>query len=156
MSAPRTKTDDARERSLGYFAAGFNCAEAVLIGVTEAMSVQCAVAPSIATGFGAGMARNGETCGAVVGGVMAIGVLRGRRHPGDEVAKTATYSAVSDLIRGFGKEHGTLYCRELTGCDMQTEEGLKKADSLNLHQNLCPKFVALAAELAASALDYRG
>jgi C_GCAxxG_C_C family probable redox protein len=125
------------------------------LGITEAMGSECVAAPSIATGFGAGIARHGEICGAVVGGVMAIGVLRGRRDPVDEAAKTATYSAVTDLIRGFRKEHGTLSCRELTGCDMQTEEGAKKAASLNLHQNVCPKFVALAAELAARALDPR-
>lgn len=146
----------ARERSLQHFAAGYNCAEAVLKGVTEALGCDCDAAPRIATGFGAGIARHGETCGAVVGGVMAIGLMRGREAPGDDQARGATYDAVTELIQSFRAQHGTLCCRELTGCDLLTEEGAAKAAAIDLHHNHCPKFVALAAELSAMALGRNG
>ena len=43
----------------------------------------------------------------------------------------------------------------LTECDMRTPEGMARAKELDLHNKLCPKFVAFAAE-AAQRLIERG
>jgi hypothetical protein len=56
---------------------------------------------------------------------------------------------VDATLKAFKRVHGAIGCRELTGCDMRTEEGQKKAGQLDLHGSICPKYVALAAELAA-------
>jgi C_GCAxxG_C_C family probable redox protein len=48
--------------------------------------------PRIATGFGGGIGKQGEVCGAVSGGVMVIGLLRGRTQSDDRAAKEAAYA----------------------------------------------------------------
>ena len=42
------------------------------------MRVNSNLIPKIATGFGGGIAGSGSVCGALVGGVMAIGIKYGR------------------------------------------------------------------------------
>jgi len=55
------------------FQDGFNCAQAVLLSFARDLDSQEGDLLKLASGFGAGMARRQETCGAVSGGVMAIG-----------------------------------------------------------------------------------
>lgn len=64
---------------------GFNCAESVLLATSHEKFAQSigGIIPRIATGFGGGIARNGDVCGALTGGVMAIGLALGRVSPED-------------------------------------------------------------------------
>jgi len=57
---------------------GFHCSEAVLIAMAEYMGINSDLIPKIATGFGGGIAGTGSVCGALIGGVMAIGIKYGR------------------------------------------------------------------------------
>lgn len=52
----------------------FNCAQAVLIPFAEEQGLPAGQAAAIAAHFGSGM-RMGGTCGAVTGGLMALGIL---------------------------------------------------------------------------------
>lgn len=51
----------------------YNCAQAVLIPFAERAGLSAEQANAIATHFGSGM-RAGLTCGAVTGGLMALGI----------------------------------------------------------------------------------
>lgn len=102
--------------------------------------------PRIATGFGAGLARHGEVCGALSGAIMALGLKFGRERGDDNEAKAAIYAKVKQLMEAFEKHFGTISCRELTGCDLMSEEGFKRFASLDMHNQLCPQFVAFAVE----------
>ena len=78
-----------------YFENGFHCAEAVTAAVLEAMGENASEASAHATAFGGGFGgTHEEACGALSGGLIAIGHLYGRREPGD----------VWDLPRELGKE----------------------------------------------------
>ena len=156
MSDMHSSAEKAAALSVEHFADGFNCAEAVLLGVTEALGYSGEALPMVATGFGAGIARHGEICGAVTGAVMAIGLFQGRRRPEDQGSRDRTYATVDTVLNGFCELHGALSCRELIGCDLRTEEGRKRAAELRTHQDLCPKFVAAAAALAAEAIAPEG
>jgi len=153
MSEHPDLVQNAMQRSLEHFASGFNCAESVLLGVSETAGTSSEQLPRVATGFGAGIARCGEICGAVTGAVMAIGLSQGRTSAEDLAARERTYRSVDAVMKEFKRVHGSLGCLELTGCDMRTEEGRTRAAELNLHQLHCPKFVSLAAELAAREIS---
>jgi hypothetical protein len=56
----------------------FLCSEAVLITLAECLGVESKLIPRIATGFGAGVGREGEVCGALSGAVMGLGLKFGR------------------------------------------------------------------------------
>ena len=100
--------------------------------------------PKIATGFGAGMGRHGETCGALVGAIMALGLKYGREEAADLEAKTITYDKAQALLQTFKQEFGTVVCCDLIGCDFQTEEGNERFKQENLIVE-CRKFVGFAA-----------
>lgn len=142
-------------RSVERFAQGYNCAEAVLMGVNEIFGQPSDSLPRIATGFGAGLSRRGELCGALSGGAMAIGLLQGRGDAGDLAARDRAFESVQAMVAGFQAAHGALRCGDLTGCDLDSEEGRRRAAALDLHGSFCPKFVALAAELAARGVTAR-
>ena len=141
--------EKARELAIEHFAKGFNCAEAVLLGMTQAFGLEASCVPRIATAFGAGIARRGEACGALAGAAMALGLRFGREDPADRLTKDALYAKMDSVMRAFEKEFGSVRCIDLTGVDMSTPEGWQKAIDMELHIDFCPKFVAFAAEQAA-------
>jgi len=134
------------------FSQNFNCAESVLAGIAAELQIESDFIPRIASGFGAGISRHGETCGALTGAVMALGLKFGRTTP-DNAAKAKLYALVSELWTQFEHEFKNVGCKDLTGCDMMTEEGAKDFLSRDLHHTLCPKFVIWAAERTMSLID---
>ncbi|MDD1749312.1 MAG: C-GCAxxG-C-C family protein [Methanothrix sp.] len=118
-----THADTAVER----FKEGFNCAQSVLYSYSETLDMDPDLALRIATGFGGGMGRKQEVCGAVSGGILVLGLLHGRgKHDGKERVEK-TYAEVRDFIDAFIGVHGTICCRELlSGCSLLTEEGRKR------------------------------
>lgn len=142
----------AKDIALAYFAQRFNCAESSLLGVAEACGLQCDCIPRIATGFGAGIGGCGDACGALSGSIMALGLKFGRERGEDQEAKAALYAKVKMLVEAFEKEFGSARCLDLTGCDMRTPEGTQTARDRKLHEQLCPRFVAFAAEMASEII----
>jgi hypothetical protein len=53
--------------------AGFNCAQAVFAALAPEFGLDQATAVKIAATLGGGIARTGETCGAVTGALLTIG-----------------------------------------------------------------------------------
>lgn len=144
---------DVGDIAVKYFAGGFNCAESVLLSLVQAMDIDTSDIPRIATGFGAGLGRYGETCGAVTGAIMALGLKFGRDTSGDIESRELTYSKIDKLMQAFHNEFNTTRCKELIDCDMLTKEGREKAITSNLHRNLCTKFVAFAARTTAELIN---
>lgn len=119
-----------------------------MLSLVEALGLEAGCVPKMATGFGGGMARHGETCGALVGAIMALGLKYGRTEAADSQSKANAYAKVDMLLRAFQEEFGCLICRDLVGCDFRTPEGDERFKRENLHVNLCTKFVAFASREA--------
>jgi C_GCAxxG_C_C family probable redox protein len=84
--------------NLDLFGAGkINCAEAVLMTLCRYYGEDGDFAPRIATAFGAGFSGRQELCGALSGGLMAVGLRLGRRKPGDD--KAGAYGAGKALLK---------------------------------------------------------
>ena len=143
----------AKDAALDYFAQKFNCGEATLLGLAEAMGVSDSCIPRIATGLGAGIGGCGEACGAISGAAMAIGLKFGRESADDLDAKTLCYAKVRQLVEEFEREFGSARCFDQVDCDMRTVEGMARAKELELHSKVCPKFVAFAAEVAQRLIE---
>jgi C_GCAxxG_C_C family probable redox protein len=77
--------------------------------------------PRLATGFGGGIARTGQICGALSGAVIGMGLMLGRDKP--DVKPDEFYAAVQKLLADFEALHGTIQCRALTQLDFLTPEG---------------------------------
>ena len=87
-----------------------------------------------------------ETCGAVTGAMMVLGLEHGNTAP-DREAKERVYEQVREFAQRFRARNGSLLCRELLGCDISTPEGLQQAREADFVLKICPKFVRDAAEI---------
>ncbi|UCD91440.1 MAG: C_GCAxxG_C_C family protein [Desulfobacterales bacterium] len=83
--------------------------------------MQSDLIPKIATGFCGGMSRTDGLCGALIGGIMALGILFGRNSAGDSHYKI--YALTERLIHDFENHFGSRNCSDLLGCDISTNEG---------------------------------
>lgn len=113
--------------AVNKFKEGYNCAQSVLFAYADRLNISTDTALKIATGFGGGMGRKQEVCGAVSGAIMVLGLIYGRgEHDGRE-KQEITYATVRELIDGFTKECGSINCKELlSGCELMTAEGQKR------------------------------
>jgi C_GCAxxG_C_C family probable redox protein len=121
------------EIAVGKFKDGYNCAQSVLHSFADELKIDKNLALKIANGFGGGMARNQEACGAVTGAIMVLGLRYGREEGDDKSKQEDTYKKVQELIAAFREQKGTINCRELlSGCKLLTEEGQKLFKENNL------------------------
>jgi C_GCAxxG_C_C family probable redox protein len=130
------------DRALSRFSAGFNCSQAVLSAYAQGIDQEAAL--KIASGFGGGMGRMAETCGAVIGAMMVLGLKFGAASP-DRAAKELIYERIREFAARFKERNGSLVCRDMLGCDISTPEGLEVAKSL--FTTVCPRYVRDACEI---------
>jgi len=135
------------ERAVSLFKQGFNCAQAILAIYGKESSLGRDTALKLASGFGGGMGAMGQTCGAVTGAFMIIGLKYGGTSSSDEEVKINTYKLIRKFAERFKSRNGTTICKELLGCDISTEEGLRTAKEKDLFSTICPKLVQDAAEI---------
>lgn len=94
----------------------------------------------------------GETCGAVTGALMAIGLKYGMTQAKDEAAREKTYKLTQEFASKFKARHNSMVCRELLGYDLSKPEERKAAHDKGLFSTLCPKFVRDAVEIVEPLL----
>lgn len=116
--------NSAKDAAARHFGDGFHCAEAVAWAVLGALGEESESAAAHATAFGGGFGRTfQEACGALSGGLIAIGHLHGRPKPEGEWDLPADLGA--ELRQRFIDEFGTSHCaslRERFGEEQQMEE----------------------------------
>lgn len=145
----KTKSEIAVEKLI----AGYNCSQAVFMSVADDLGVDKSTAFKIACGFGGGMGRKQEVCGAISGAILAIGLKYGNTESQDKAAKEETYRRVRELMSRFESEHGSCTCRTLLkGCDLNTPEGQRYYKENNLHTTTCAECVRTAVKALETVL----
>lgn len=140
----------ARARSFFADADPLLCAEAVLLAVAEALNVHSPLIPRLATGFCSGLARTCGPCGALSGGVMALGLALGRDTGRDPL--DPAYAAVQEYLEYFRAAFHADSCRELTGCDFGTAAGQQAFRERDIKARVCLPVVQAAAAQAVRIL----
>lgn len=131
------------ESAVEMMAAGYNCAQSVLSAFCEDLNFDRETALKLATGFGAGMARRQEVCGAVSGGIMAIGLKFGRGLADEKAVAENTYLLVGEFMKRFSDKYGSCLCRVLLdGCDLMSESGRIFYKENDLSGKICRPCVA--------------
>jgi C_GCAxxG_C_C family probable redox protein len=137
-----------RDIAVAKFLEGYNCAQSVFYSFCDDLRFEKNTALKMACGFGAGMGRNEEVCGAVTGGIMVIGAKYGRGEKDDRTATELTYTKTRELMDQFAKKYGTFVCRELLhGCELTTEEGQKYFKENELRNKICTSCVQSVVEI---------
>jgi C_GCAxxG_C_C family probable redox protein len=138
---------DRVELAVSLFKEGFSCSQALLAAFGDRFGVDREIALRIAAGFGGGMGRMAQTCGAVTGAFMLIGLKFGSIDAKDRQAKEKAQTVVREFAKRFISRNDFLLCRELLGCDISTPEGSQFAKEKKLFATNCPKYVKVAAEI---------
>ena len=115
------------QRAKALFLEGYNCAQAVAGAFAPEMGLSVDAAARLASGFGGGMGRMREVCGAVSGMTLAASALRGYNDPKAGPEKIDTYAMIQELAGRFRAENGSIICRELLG--LARPEGTPQAEA---------------------------
>ncbi|MCF7792423.1 MAG: C-GCAxxG-C-C family protein [Candidatus Cloacimonetes bacterium] len=114
---------------------GFSCSQAVFSVFAEELGLSTEITHKIASAFGGGMAGSGETCGAVSGALMVLGLKFGRTQPDDLASKEKTNELSNIFFEKFKAKHHSLLCRDLRLEDRST------AVQKKLAHETCSEFI---------------
>jgi C_GCAxxG_C_C family probable redox protein len=141
------------EQAVAKFVSGYNCAQAVLFSFCDDLDLNKDKSLKIACGFGAGMGRKEEVCGAVSGGIMVISAKYGRGENEDRKVTEITYAKIRELMDQFSQRHGTYICRKLlNGCELTMEEGQKTYLDNEYFHKVCKPCVKSVVEILETIL----
>jgi len=132
-------------KAIARFSEGYNCAQSVLWTMFEYWNGKNELVPRIATAFGAGIGRCGSICGALTGGVMALGIRYGTNEPSVE-KRLKSYELAQSLYKQFETKHGSVFCRELIGYNLSDAEELEKARKAKVFEEKCHNFIRTIVE----------
>ena len=121
------------------------------MAVAENHNIQSDIIPGIATGFCGGMSRTDGLCGALAGGIMALGILFGRKSSDDSPKKI--YALSERLVRDFEKHFGSGNCSDILGCDISTREGEAVFNARKLAKTVCLDATVKATEFVMRILE---
>lgn len=146
-------TPGKAEQAKALFHAGANCAQAVLGAFANECGLTEEEAFRIASGFGGGVSRLREICGAVSGMVLVANFLYGQSDVSNKAEKDAHYARVRELTDTFQSETGSVVCRELLGLEKkQSDIPISEARTEQYYKKRpCAEMVALAAGILEAA-----
>jgi C_GCAxxG_C_C family probable redox protein len=145
------------------------CSQAVLAALQEGLEIGDKQSLRAATAFAGGMARRGESCGALVGALMALGLEEGREKLEDLPKLQGTiadgYTLSNEFMEKLRKEWdlkkplASTLCRDvqqaLYGRSWNLADATQRTDFINSGghgDNGCLKVCGIAAEVAAEMI----
>jgi len=137
---------DRIETAVLLFNQGFNCAQAVVSTYGTDLGLDRDTALRLASPFGGGIARLGDTCGAVTGALMIIGLKFGTPDYKDKEAKAKAYKVSDQFVDMFKVRNTSINCGELLGIDPRSPyfniPGVNK-----VIRSKCARFIRHSAEI---------
>ena len=97
------------------FREGYNCSQAVFLAYADLVGIDFDTAKKLSCGFGGGMGRMRDTCGAVSAMVLLTGFFEGMEDGADAEGKKRNYALVQKLVNRFKEMYGSYNCQELLG-----------------------------------------
>jgi len=122
----------------------------VLLAVCQDYEIENEIIPRIASCFGGGIGNSGSVCGAVIGAVMAIGIVKERGESLEDWFRLA--SVAQEFRRRFEAEMGTIICSELTGLDMTAQMDIEKMMNSDIPETVCVPAVGVAYKIVTDLL----
>lgn len=139
-----------------YFLKGYNCSQSVVAAFAPQLGLTEELALRLSSGFGAGIGRMREVCGAFCGVVTVLSLVYA--DPSDPQDKSRMYALVQEAAQIYRERNGggSIICRELlakagasatagAAAEARTEDYYKKRP--------CPELCRLAADLCAEFID---
>lgn len=147
--------DERSRKAREFFRDGYNCCQSVLLAYQDVIGLSEAEIAGISSGFGGGMGRLREVCGAVSGMVFMAGVISPSVHPGNQEERRANYALVQEFAENFRAQNGSIVCRELLGLRAGRKESPAPStrDGQWYTERPCERLVGCAARIVAEKLN---
>lgn len=105
-----------------------------------------------------GIALRGETCGAVTGAMMALGLVFGTDTADDEAAMLAAYAPARELCQRLENRHGSLRCADLLESHLGRSIDFTSNEDLEFYRSsggteACAGIVVAAVRIAAEIIE---
>ncbi|MBQ3044882.1 MAG: C_GCAxxG_C_C family protein [Clostridia bacterium] len=140
-----SNADKAKE----LFESGCNCCQAVFCAFREQTNLSEEDALRLSAGFGGGMGRMREVCGAVSGMIMVLSNKFASTDPNDHAKKKELYALIQKAAGEFKEENGSIICRELLGLSEKSSDPNPEARTKEYYKKRpCSELVHCAAEIA--------
>ncbi len=138
---------EKKDKAVELFNSGYNCAQSVVTVFADNFGLDPKLIQNVSRGFGGGMGRQQETCGAVTGAYMVLGLKYGN----DESNSTpTTYNAVKEFSKKFSGIHHSTTCKDLIKCDLNTEAGQQYFKDNKLKEKICSECIRNAVNILES------
>jgi C_GCAxxG_C_C family probable redox protein len=125
------------------------------MALAKCQGVEDPLFPRIATGFGAGVGRNGEICGAITGAVMGLSIRYGRDRVDPRESRKPYWHSI-ELLKRFRAEHGEIRCSALLRLDLAKTEDFDEFHRRDLWKNSCIRFILSATCIAHDIIEENG
>ena len=135
------------------FKTGLNCAQSVVLAFKDEMGMSEEILKKLAIGYGGGVGRQREVCGAVLGMTMVLSYLLS-----DGNDKLAIYSIIQSACKEFKETVGSIICRELLDEETLKDKSAKPEERTAEYykKRPCDQLCAIAAEITNRVLKSRG
>ena len=143
---------DPSQLAAKYFEQGYSCSQALLCAFSGLTGLDGETAFKLASPFGGGIARQGETCGAVSGALLVLGLKFG---PKAGESNDAVYSMAQEFIQRFQEQHASTLCKQLIDFDISQPQELLAARAARVFHKTCPELVRSAAGIVNSMISSR-
>lgn len=135
-----------KEEIKNLLLSGIDCSQVVTGAFAERMGVDRETARKMSACFGGGM-MCGETCGAVTGALMVIGMVCGHAEEGDQEQKALMSAKTAEFKELFAEKYPSCMCRELLGHDISKPGEMEKVLEKGLMFDFCPQVVKDTIEI---------
>lgn len=144
---------DRIQAATDMFMNAYNCSQSVCYAFSDLFPVDTDTVLKLSCGFGAGMARKQDVCGAVSGGIIVIGMRFGRGEKDGRPITEITYRNVQTLMDRFFETYGSYNCRRLLeGCDLSTSDGRTFFKENDLLRKICLPCVHCVVKILSDIL----
>jgi C_GCAxxG_C_C family probable redox protein len=159
MAAANSKEEIIKQlekKARNYLDVSGNCAQSSFLALSKQFSLGDSTTLKALTPF-PGIALRGETCGAVVGSLLALGLVYGRDRLDDWEGYLRSLRPARSFCRAFEREFGSTMCsgvltslfgRAYNLADPTEAEEWRQAGS----REKCSRVVATACRLAAAKI----
>lgn len=143
---------DHAQEAVDLLAEGYSCSQSVFSVYAKEYGLDPALARKIATGFGGGVGRTGNMCGAVSGAILVLGLANGMNSLQEPDWRGKSYSLDKMFIEKFVSRFGSIQCPDLLGYNMAIPEELAESKRVGAAKKVCPELVRGAAEILEEML----
>ena len=151
----RIAPEERDRMARAFFRDGYNCCQSVLLAFEDVIGLPREEIAALGSGFGGGMGRLREVCGAMSAMTFMSGILKPAANPGNLEERTANYALVQEFAERFRACNGSIVCREILQIRSDRKEppvpSIRTAEWYT--KRPCEKIIGSAARIIAEKMS---